>query len=91
MKHRLRRAAAQGPQSLPQIRRRRERLDLARMVLAAISRLLADQQHHLIPARRQELASSEPSRPVEKFVSRRTSSNGSYVGPAVTMQRMGPA
>jgi len=34
------------------------------------------------------LASSVPSRPVEKFVSRRTSSSGSNVGPAVTMQFM---
>ena len=41
------------------------------------------------PRAARKLTNSEPSRPVEKFVSRRTTSSGSYVGPAVTTQRIG--
>ena len=40
------------------------------------------------PRAARKLAKSVPKRPVEKFVSRRTSSSGSKVGPAVTMQFM---
>jgi hypothetical protein len=70
-----------------QIRRRGENFHALRRVRRNTSPF-ADEQIILCPRAARKLASSVPSRPVEKFVSRRTSSSGSNVGPAVTMQFM---
>ncbi len=72
----------------PQIRRGGIDFDRLRLAFARISRRLADEQRDLVAARGEEIGEfrAEPAR--GKIRSRRTSSSGSNVGPAVTMQFM---